>query len=166
MVEGIDHLSQFRDATDYRRFSSLLEQVDSASLTDWGEIVRFASIRWQEWEVQWLYSSAASPDLEAAEQRQGWRRIHEGCVALLVERIPDIGGPLEDEASYQGLSLGIKRGLAMRGPIARRWWGFVSHVAIFMGKRLGFSTLGRLLYSSAMFPAGTVGRAEAMRREP
>jgi len=130
-------------------------------LTEWNEVVSFASDQCAKWQVRWLFSPAASPDTRAADELEKWRQAYVAYVEPLVERSPDVREPLEREHRLRALQSALGRRLeeSKGRPLDRSLSALLSKAAILLG-RAGMRSVAARLYTTALYPKGTVGRAE------
>jgi hypothetical protein len=153
-------LSATNSLLPHRDFLKLLaENSVPLQLTEWNELVKFASNQCGRWQVRWLYSSATTPDKIAHQEWDGWHQLHTQLSDDLLTHVPDAKPHLDRAHEFRALHHALTQGLSQRGPVGRVWWGFVSQVALLL-KRVGLGSIGLRLYSMALYPRGTVGRTE------
>src|SRR2546425_9657996 len=89
LLSSLRHLSASKATVSNADFQQLLEcQNHEMPLADWREVALFASDQCPQWQTQWLFSPAASPDTRAAEELEGWQKTYTACLEPLIQSAP------------------------------------------------------------------------------
>ena len=161
LLASLRQLSVSNAAITHAEFQRMVDREDrELALTEWHEVVTFASDQCAQWQVRWLFSPVASPDTRAAEELDRWRRAYVGYVEPFVERAPNVREPLEREHRLRAAQRALGRRLEeSKGRPLDRWLSaLLSKAAILLG-RAGMRGVAGRLYATALYPKGTVGRA-------
>jgi hypothetical protein len=161
LLESLRHWSASNSLiyqSDFQRLLDLMEE--EIPLSEWREVVNFASDQCARWEAQWLLSPANSPNAQAAKEAEAWRQSYRVCADTLIRHVPDVRNHVDETHRLRGLGRIMERRLETApGRIDRSLAAFLSKVAIKLG-RVGLRRASGYLYAAALFPKGTVGRKQ------
>lgn len=128
---------------------------------EWYEVVEFALNQIGEWQVKWLFSPAQAPDTRAQTETDAWERLWDVFSQTLVDKVPEIKEQLRRKKDLLISQRLLQQKLQQdRGnPAAALAASMMGRLAIALN-RLGCGGIARRLYKRALYPSGTVGRAQ------
>ena len=158
LLASVRHLSASNAVIPCAEFQRLVE-LDNRPFppTEWLEVVRFASAQCAQWQVRWQFSAAASPDTQAADELEKWTHAYAGVLETLVDIVPDARESLERSHRLLAAQRALERAEKSR-PVDRFLSALLSRLAILFG-RVGMNEVAGRLYTIALYPKGTIGRA-------
>jgi hypothetical protein len=159
--EAVRQLSASKATIPHAEFHRLLSLENrEMPMDEWHKVVQFASEQCALWQVRWLYSAAAAPDLNAGDEWERWQQAYAAYLEPLVERIPNVQEPLEREHGLRAAQCALGRRFdGTKGrPLSRSWSAVLSAASILL-RRAGMSSVAGRLYAASLYPKGTVGRA-------
>ena len=142
-----------------KAFESVPE--NNFTLAEWYKLVEFALNQISQWQVKWLFSSAQAPDTRAQIENDAWKRMWDVFSKALIDRKPEIEEQLRKIKDLSIAQKILERKLQLdsgnqAAVFATSTMGSLSLTL----NRLGFRGIARGLYKLALFPSGSVGRAQ------
>ena len=138
-----------------------LGELKSTTPAEWKKVVDFSTGQVSRWQVEWLFSPASAPNLRASTELGAWRELWRLFSKTLIDQVPEVDEPLRQQHDLTAAQYLLNRKLQhdAGNPWARIASPVLGRVAITLN-RIGLQHIGRKLYSVALYPPGSVGRAE------
>jgi hypothetical protein len=159
VLAHLESLSKGNSGVLHQDFKRSLKEFGDVTVSQWKEIVQFASKQLGFWEAKLLYSPVRSPDTLAAEEAKEWQLIWKVCCNELVKHVPEVGNMVEQQRTMNLLKYCFERRIdyGKKKPFQRLTVYLLSRIAIVLNK-IGIKTISNALYERALYPARTVGR--------
>lgn len=144
-------------------FASTLLSVpeDNFTAAEWNKIADFALNQLSEWQAEWLFSSARAPDRKAQGETEAWESLWNTVADQLTNAIPEVKGSLQERKDLVLTERILERKLQQdNGRVAARFKSLAMSYSAHILNALGFKGAARKLMAGALYPAGTVGRAQ------
>jgi len=159
LLELLDRDSQ---EISFRALERLLDDKGAVSTEQWRRIAACCANRMGRWESAWMFSPAYAPDETAVSEYEGWRRIWNESVAMLVEHSPELQTELATEQRLQSLKhTRMRRDAFNRTKPGESLSSILYSQTAYVINKLGFNAKAVQLYAKHLYPCGTVGRASA-----
>lgn len=138
-----------------------LAECGEASAEELDRIICFSEEQFARWWVQWQFSYVTAPDRVAEREYEGWLRV----IAALMKVVAPLAEGYEATAKQRRDMRAVAAALRMRAAIDEAsGHGVGSDVKLGLARTLnavGMRTLAEQAVSSAIFPKGTIGAAQA-----
>ena len=141
-----------------RALKSVPEQDFTAS--EWGKVVDFALDQLGQWQAKWLFSSARAPDTRAEAQNEAWEHLWSVFSKALADKVPGIEEALLRKKDLSTAKYLLERKVQQDRGAAKLASLVMSRLAITLNS-LGFRGIAYSLYKRALYPSGSVGRAQS-----
>jgi len=158
LLEKVRRLSARATEIPYGDLEHLLRgEWKQLPVKGWAEIVTLASDQAARWLTLWLFSPAERPDRRAAEENKRWEAAYVAYSKALFEKVPAVRDDINKQHKLLVAQHAVSRRLAQhKGHFPP---GILSQAAIWCG-RIGLERLSSNLYARALYPKGSIGRAE------
>lgn len=164
LLASLEQVTAKAAAISHNQMMTALESVPENDFTaaEWHKLVDFAQGQIGQWRVKWLFSSAQAPDTIAQAEDDAWERLWDLFSKSLVEAVPEIEAQLHNVKNLSVTQRITERKLEhdRRNRAAVIVSSVMSRIAITLN-RLGCKGVARWLYTRALYPSGTVGRAQS-----
>jgi len=159
LIARMGFLSNGSSGVLCRDFERALKEMGSVTISEWGQIVTFATNQLGFWEAEWLFSPAHCPNSLAAGEIDAWRLLWHVCADELVKKVPEVKEHLENQKSLILLRHSLQRRVNYNKtrPL-EKVFAIVLAKTSFALKKLGFTSIAQNLYGRSLYPKGTVGR--------
>jgi hypothetical protein len=165
-LTSLEQLTTQAAAISHDQMMTALESVPVNVFTapELYKLVDFALDQIGQWQVKWLFSSAQAPDTIAQTEADAWERLWDLFAKSLVETVPEIKDQLRGIKDSSIAERLLQRKLEQdRGSRAAMLASSMMSRLANMLNRLGCQGIARTLYTRALYPSGTVGRARCGR---
>ena len=162
-LASMERLTTEAAAISHTEIATALESVPENDFTvaEWYKLTDFALDQIGKWQVKWLFSPAQTPDTVAQTEAEAWERLWDVFSKALVEQVPEVEVELHEKKR-----LSIPQQL-MRQKVQQESGNrpamfassVTSRLAIVLNS-LGCKSIAHRLYARALFPSGSVGRAQ------
>jgi hypothetical protein len=138
----------------------LRKMNENVTASQWNQVVKLVSNQLGFWSAEWLFSPAHSPNIAAAAEVDGWKKIWTVCSDALVKQVPEIRDSNEKMHELILLQYVMKRRLDYdkTRPLEKIIGRIPGDLAIWLNK-LGFKSMGKWVMTIALYPKGTTGRS-------
>jgi hypothetical protein len=140
-------------------FERALKEMGNVTISEWGQVVTFATDQLGFWEAEWLFSPAHCPNNFAAAEIDAWRLLWHVCADELVKKVPEVKDQLENQKSLILLRHSFQRRVNYNKtrPLEKVFAIVLAKIS-FAFKKLGLISIAQKLYGRSLYPKGTVGR--------
>ncbi len=162
-LASLEGLNDRHDVIDHEQFNRAFQELPVEDFTpaEWKKVIDFSTDQVSRWQVEWLFSPVSAPNVHASTELEAWRQLWILFSKTLVAQVPEIDEPLRQQHDLIAARylLTCKLQHDATDSWARITSPVLGRVAITMN-RIGLQRIGRKLYSLALYPPGSVGRAE------
>src|SRR3990172_8916324 len=97
LIARMGFLSNGRSGVFCRDFERVLKEMGNVTISEWGQVVTFATDQLGFWESEWLFSSAHCPNNLAVAEIDAWRLLWHVCADELAKKVPEVKEQLENQ---------------------------------------------------------------------
>jgi len=163
LIKRVKSLSNGETGVSYQDFERVVRDNAPSDIKVSGrhEITSFASNQLGHWQAEYFFSMAHDPNSTAQAEMAGWKIICRDCLEALKNRIPLVGDQLEKKHNLIVLQHSLKQAIDHNksSPLRKFRAAALSRMSFAMD-RIGFKSLAMHMYSSSLYPKGTVGRTQ------
>ena len=160
LIARMGFLSNGSSGVFCRDFERVLKEMGNVTISEWGQVVTFATDQLGFWEAEWLFSPEHRPNTVAQAEIDGWKLVCRVLTEELVKKVPEVRELSEKRQTQILLRHSLERRINYNKtkPLERLFALVFSTISIAL-YRLGFTSIAQKLYSYSLYPKGTVGRA-------
>lgn len=162
LTERLSLLSKNSRGVSCQDFKCVLTEMPTSDIPidAWYKITNFTSEQLGFWEAEWFFSWAHSPNTNAQSEMQEWKVVCRACLDALKDKIPTAVDQLEKQHDLIVLRYSIKRAADYNESTPfRKFKATALSTTSFKLNNIGFHRFASYLYALALYPKGTVGRA-------
>ena len=161
LLSYLQTVTNDNSAITIEHIKHLLKKISGKiTINELNELIKISSNQVGIWEAAWLFSPANSPNTDAKQKSQQWRKQWETWFGMLLEQVPDAREQAERIHQLTILKHHMSKGFDYNRnkPLKRLFSAGLSQIAIIFN-RIGLNDIANNLYILALYPKGTVGRA-------
>lgn len=161
LVNRVTSPSSGRIGVPCRDFERILKDIPTKNISVRAclELSDFVSNQLGHWGSEFYFSLAEAPNTDAQTEMESWQAVSTSLLDSLKAQAPSASEQIEQKHNLIVLQHSLKRAAKYNeSTLFRKVRATALSKMSFMLNSIGFNGLASRMYSSALYPEGTVGR--------